>query len=154
MTSTGFGPALAAAPADRLVLEVTEHVRVEDYAALGSALRQLRLSGLRLAIDDAGAGFASLQHIVRLAPEGIKLDRTLTNHIEVDRARRALTSALISFASQTGATIVAEGIETRAEVEALRALGVAYGQGYFLGRPGPLEAADPPAVSADVLRSS
>jgi len=101
-----------------------------------------------------GPAFASLQHIVRLAPEGIKLDRTLTNHIEVDRARRALTSALISFASQTGATIVAEGIETRAEVEALRALGVAYGQGYFLGRPGPLEAADPPAVSADVLRSS
>ena len=57
VTSTGFGPALAAAPADRLVLEVTEHARVEDYAALGSALRQLRSSGLRLAIDDAGAGF-------------------------------------------------------------------------------------------------
>lgn len=154
VTSASFGPALAAAPADRIVLEVTEHAPVDDYAALGSALRRLRSRGLRLAIDDAGAGFASLQHIVRLAPDGIKLDRTLTSHIETDRARRALTSALISFASETDATIVAEGIERRSEVEALRALGVTYGQGYFLGRPGALETPNPPAIPTDGLRSS
>ena len=122
----------------RLVLEITEHARVDDYEALAKALRAMRGRGARLAIDDAGAGFASLRHILLLAPDIIKLDISLTRDIHSDRARRALASALISFASEIEATIVAEGIETQEEMDALRSLGVQYGQGYFLARPGPL----------------
>jgi len=98
----------------------------------------LRDRGIRLAIDDAGAGFSSLRHIVRLSPDFIKLDITLTRDIDADPARRALATALISFASEIGATIIAEGIETRSEFETLRALGVAFGQGFYLARPAAL----------------
>lgn len=131
----------------RVVIEVTEHAAVEDYDALDPALAGLRARGGRLAIDDAGSGYASLRHILRLAPEIIKLDITLTRNIDTDRPRRALASALCSFAAEIEAIIVAEGIETRAEVEALQALGVRYGQGYFLARPAPLE-------ELEALRSS
>lgn len=130
--------ALGAAPPDRLVIEVTEHAPVEDYERLGDALRPLRQRGTRLAVDDAGAGFASLSHILRLGPDIIKLDTTLTRDIDRDNARRALASGLIAFASEIGASIVAEGIETREELDALRALGVGYGQGYYLAKPAPL----------------
>jgi EAL domain-containing protein (putative c-di-GMP-specific phosphodiesterase class I)/CheY-like chemotaxis protein len=129
-------------PGDRIVLEVTEHARVEDYDALNEALRRLRAHGVRLAIDDAGAGFASLQHIVRLAPDFIKLDITLTRGIDADPVRRALATALITFADEIGAAIIAEGIETEEEFETLRGLGVAFGQGFYLGEPGPLPQAD------------
>lgn len=121
---------LAGYPLERIVIEVTEHAPVEDYEILNAALGNLRAQGCRLAIDDAGAGFASLRHILRLAPDVIKLDISLTRGLDHDRARRALATALISFANEIGATIVAEGIETVAEVDALRALGVAFGQGY------------------------
>jgi EAL domain-containing protein (putative c-di-GMP-specific phosphodiesterase class I) len=91
--------------------------------------------GLRLAIDDAGAGYAGLRHILRLNPNVIKLDMDLTQGIERDRARTALASAMIAFASEIGAEIIAEGIETEGELRALQALGVQRGQGYYLGRP-------------------
>ncbi|MGH2654475.1 MAG: EAL domain-containing protein [Actinomycetota bacterium] len=130
--------ALASVPPDRLVLEITEHARVDDYKALGAALRPLRSRGARLAVDDAGAGFASLSHILRLAPDIIKLDITLTRDIDSDNARRALASGLIAFAIDIGASILAEGIETAEELQTLRTLGVTLGQGYFLGRPVPL----------------
>jgi EAL domain-containing protein (putative c-di-GMP-specific phosphodiesterase class I) len=91
-----------------------------------------------LAVDDAGAGFASLRHILRLAPHFIKLDRTLIDGIEADRSRQALAAGLISFAHKIEATIIAEGIERSEEVDALRELGVDYGQGFFLARPAPL----------------
>jgi EAL domain-containing protein (putative c-di-GMP-specific phosphodiesterase class I)/AmiR/NasT family two-component response regulator len=122
----------------RIVVEVTEHARVEDYAELGDALRGLRSRGVRLAVDDAGAGFASLRHILRLEPNLIKLDMSLTRGIDADRAKRALAAGLISFAAEIDAGIVAEGIETEGELEALRGLGVVFGQGYFLARPGPV----------------
>ena len=137
-SSAELEPLLAAAPLDRLVIEVTEEAPVEDYDALAEGLAGLRGQGLRLAVDDAGAGFASLRHILRLSPDLIKLDVTLTRGVDYDPPRRALASALISFAAETGATIVAEGIESAAELAALRALGVGYGQGYHLGRPAPL----------------
>jgi EAL domain-containing protein (putative c-di-GMP-specific phosphodiesterase class I) len=133
---------LSGVPGDRIVLEVTEHARVEDYDALNQALRRLRAKGVRLAIDDAGAGFASLQHIVRLAPDFIKLDITLTRGIDADPVRRALATALITFANEIGASIIAEGIETEEEFETLRGLGVAFGQGFYLGEPGPLPQSD------------
>jgi EAL domain-containing protein (putative c-di-GMP-specific phosphodiesterase class I)/ActR/RegA family two-component response regulator len=124
--------------AERLIVEITEHAPVEDYATLTRRLARLRALGVRLAIDDVGAGFASLRHILRLAPDIIKTDMTLTRNVESDRAERALTSALISFAAKIGATVVAEGIESDAEMRALVNLGVRYGQGYHLGRPAPL----------------
>ena len=137
-TASEFISLLARVPADRVVMEVTEHAKVEDYTLLNTALADARDHGVRLAIDDAGAGFASLQHIVRLAPDFIKLDITLTRDIHLDPVRRALATALISFAREIGAAIIAEGIETRGEFETLRSLGVPFGQGFFLAPPAPL----------------
>ena len=122
----------------RVVVEVTEHARIDDYERLNVAFDRLREVGVRLAVDDAGAGFASLRHILRLAPHFIKLDRTLIDGIEADRSRQALAAGLISFADKIEATIIAEGIERSAEVEALKELGVDYGQGFFIARPAPL----------------
>ena len=126
--------------AHRLIIELTEHEPVDDYDALGSALSQLRSVGALIAIDDVGAGFASLRHILRLSPDILKLDLSLTHRIESDWGTRALTSALIDFADNTGVLIAAEGIETEGELELLRALGVDHGQGYLLGRPESLTA--------------
>lgn len=130
--------ALASLPAERIVLEVTEHTQVRDYGAIVEALKPLRRGGIRVAVDDAGAGYASLQHILHLQPDLIKLDMALTRNIALDPARRALASALITFAQDTGSRIIAEGVETSAELSTLRKLGVEKAQGYFLGKPMPL----------------
>ena len=125
----------ASAPRHRLVLEVTEHSPVRNYGELRAALAPLRDAGVKLAIDDAGAGYSSLQHIIQLKPDIIKLDIGLTHAIDSDPARRALAAALISFARETDCVIVAEGIETANELQTLTLLGIPRGQGYFLGRP-------------------
>jgi EAL domain-containing protein (putative c-di-GMP-specific phosphodiesterase class I) len=140
--------------AHRIVLEITEHARVADYEALNETLQPLRRNGLRLAVDDAGAGFASLRHILRLGPDLIKLDRSITAGIDSESASRALASALTSFAAEIGASMTAEGIETESEMEALRAMGVPQGQGYFLARPGPLplKGERSPAEAGDSLQ--
>ena len=122
-------------PASRLVLEITEHAVVNDYSHLIEALKPLRQHGVRLAIDDAGAGYASMRHILQLRPDMIKLDISLTQGIDHDPQKRAMASALIVFARETGSTIVAEGVETQSELEALRLLGANKVQGYLLGRP-------------------
>jgi EAL domain-containing protein (putative c-di-GMP-specific phosphodiesterase class I) len=131
-------PPLLQPVAKRLVVEITEHEPVEDYEALASSLQPLRDLGVRIAIDDAGAGYASLRHTLQVDPDIVKVDITLTHGIDVDRARRALASALISFADEMDMTIVAEGIETEAELRTLCDLGVRYGQGYHLAKPAPL----------------
>jgi EAL domain-containing protein (putative c-di-GMP-specific phosphodiesterase class I) len=123
----------------RVVLEITEHEAIGDYGALAEALAPLRERGLRVAVDDVGAGYASLRHALQLAPDMVKMDMSLTRDIDRDPGRRALAGALISFADETGMTIVAEGIETAVELEALRGLWVRYGQGYLLARPAPLD---------------
>jgi EAL domain-containing protein (putative c-di-GMP-specific phosphodiesterase class I)/DNA-binding NarL/FixJ family response regulator len=138
LATAGFLRLIAGSDSARVVVEITEHARINDYDSLGEALDAVRAFGVRVAIDDAGAGFASLRHILRLEPEFIKLDRTLIDGIEADRSRQALAAGLISFAEKIDATIVAEGIERPAEVEALSDLGVRYGQGYFFARPAPL----------------
>jgi EAL domain-containing protein (putative c-di-GMP-specific phosphodiesterase class I)/CheY-like chemotaxis protein len=130
--------ALLGVPAHRVVLEVTEHAPVPDYDILRHGLLPFLARGGRLAIDDAGAGFASLRHIVRLEPDIIKLDISLTRDVDTDQSRRALARALVAYAHEMGIAIVAEGIETIAELQTLEALGVSAGQGYLLGRPGPL----------------
>jgi EAL domain-containing protein (putative c-di-GMP-specific phosphodiesterase class I)/CheY-like chemotaxis protein len=132
---------LGVAPA-RVFLEITEHAPIVDYDALVCALRPLRERGVRLAIDDAGSGFASLRHILSLSPDLIKLDISLTQSIDTDTSRRALARGLISFGNEVGTHLLGEGVETAAELAALRELGVPYAQGYFLGRPGPVPPRD------------
>ena len=140
--ATAAAPALAEAleglPLDRIVLEVTEHDAVTDYEALIDSLKELRAAGLRLAVDDMGSGYANLRHILRLAPDIIKLDVELTRGIHEDTPKRALASSFANFAREIGAKIVAEGMEIKAEYETLKELGVQLGQGYYLARPGPL----------------
>ncbi|MEA2147918.1 MAG: hypothetical protein QOG59_3505 [Solirubrobacteraceae bacterium] len=140
ITSPGFLAAIAQAPPEQLVVEITEHAPVEDYARLEQTLAPLRAQGLRLAVDDAGAGFASLRHIVQLAPDIVKLDVSLTQGVEHDQVRRALARGLTSFAREAGITLLAEGIETEAQLDAWVQLGVEYGQGYHFGRPEPAAA--------------
>ena len=121
-----------------LVIEITEHAPVEDYDALAPVIDRLRQRGVRLAIDDAGAGFASMRHILRLEPDLIKLDMSITRSVDSDRKRRSLAAALISFAAESGIEVIAEGIETDSERTTLGDLGAKYGQGFLLGRPGAL----------------
>lgn len=143
--STACHPALQALlgrhALSRIVLEITEHEGVEDVTLLQAALAGLRAAGLRLAIDDAGAGYSGLQQILHLRPDIIKLDRFFVRDIEKDPTRRALAAALANFAGDVGSVLVAEGVEAEAELTALQALGFNTIQGYFLGRPAPLASA-------------
>lgn len=129
----------------RVVLELTEHAQVRDYDALRAALSFFRAKGMRLAIDDAGSGYASFQHILELRPDIIKLDRKLTTAVDSNPVKYALASALVTFATSLGARICAEGVETGSELVALQRLGVQKAQGFYLARPGPLPLSSPPA---------
>jgi EAL domain-containing protein (putative c-di-GMP-specific phosphodiesterase class I) len=131
-------PSILGQLAPRIVVEITEHEAIADYGDLMQALAALRLAGVRIAIDDAGAGFASLRHTLQIAPDIVKVDISLVRDIDKDRGRRALASALISFSDEMDMEIIAEGIETKAELDTLLELGVPYGQGFFLAKPGPL----------------
>lgn len=131
--------ALEAAPHQRIILELTEHALVDDYPALVTSLRSLRRSGLRVAIDDTGSGYSGLSHILKMAPDFIKLDRELSSGIDLDPVRRALATSLVAFAADTGAEIVAEGIETEGELIEIGGLGIRYGQGFHLGHPVPVD---------------
>jgi PAS domain S-box-containing protein len=121
-----------------LVVEITERSAVDDYAAIRSALERMG-DQMSLAVDDAGAGFSSLRHIIELSPRFVKLDMRLVRGVDTDAARQALIAGMVHFANETGCVLVAEGIETEAERRSLRRLGVNFGQGYLLGRPAPAE---------------
>jgi len=138
LCSSALQRALDDVAAERVVLELTEHVSVEDYAELEQVRGTLRSRGVRIAIDDTGAGISSLQHVIRLHPDVIKLDRSMIANLDSDPVRRALARALVELSAELGAEIVAEGIETTAELAALSRLNVPYGQGYLLGRPAAL----------------
>ena len=118
----------------RLVLELTEHDPIEDYAAIRTAVDRLG-PGVRLSVDDTGTGYASLNHVLSLRPEFVKLDRCWVHGIDADPARQALVAGLQHFASRTGAALIAEGVETVSELDALRGLHVPLAQGFLLGRP-------------------
>lgn len=122
-------------PLNRIVLELTERLAVSDYKPLLSVLAPMRRMGLRIAVDDAGSGFASMRHILHIQPEIIKLDRSLISGIDDDQGQRALGAAMVEFARQIDATLVAEGIETPEELASVARLGMTAGQGYLLGRP-------------------
>jgi diguanylate cyclase (GGDEF)-like protein len=120
-----------------LIVELTEEGLVRDLGALRADLEPLLARGIKLAVDDMGAGYSNLRQVTALGPSLVKLDRTLVDGIDSAPAQFALLDALIGYAQRTGAQIVAEGIETEAELEVLRALGVTYGQGYLLAAPAP-----------------
>lgn len=126
---------LSEQPLHKVVLEITEHEAVRSYTQLLDALAPARAAGLRLAIDDAGAGFASLQHIVELAPDIIKIDRCLVDGVSSSRSRQSVVKAFATVADDVGATLVAEGIEASADLRTVQNLGVTAAQGYLLGRP-------------------
>jgi EAL domain-containing protein (putative c-di-GMP-specific phosphodiesterase class I) len=130
-----FAATFDALPLDRIVLEITEHAAVDSYEKLTTALAPYRERGLRLAVDDAGAGHASFRHVLDLRPDIIKLDMSITRDIATDPSRHALATALTTFAHAIGIEIIAEGVETEAELQALRVIGVTKAQGYLLSRP-------------------
>lgn len=121
----------------RIVIELTERVPVEDYSALHRALGEMRSHGTQLSADDVGAGYAGFRHLLRLQPDIIKLDISLVAGIDHSHEQQALARALLTFAGDVGAQVVAEGIEEADELKVLQELGVPFGQGYLLGRPAP-----------------
>lgn len=126
-----------------VVLEITEHEEVDValYQEIARITHPLRQAGLRVAVDDAGAGYACFKHILHLSPDIIKLDISITRDIDRDFSRQALAAALVRFAESTRGRLVAEGVETEAEIDTLRQLGVGLAQGYALAKPMPLEQA-------------
>ena len=119
----------------QVTLECTEQQAIPDVEPLRRRVRQLRRAGFGVSVDDAGAGYSSFALIAALRPSTIKIDRQIVWGVAHDVAKRALVEAFVSFASRIGARLVAEGIERRADLEALVAAGVGHGQGYLLGRP-------------------
>lgn len=128
---------LEASPPDRVVIEVTEHAIIEDYDLLRAALEPLRAKGFRLAIDDAGSGYSSMSHIIKMRPDIIKLDGTVTNNILQDHAQHALTKMMVLFAGEIGARVVAEVVETAEHAGRLRELAVHTAQGWYFSKPKP-----------------
>jgi EAL domain-containing protein (putative c-di-GMP-specific phosphodiesterase class I) len=144
------GELLRSFPLARILLELSEHDQVEDYDALIAVLAPLRERGMRLAIDDVGAGFSSLRHIVLTSPDVIKLDRSIVAGVSGDPVLTTLVRSLVDFGHGCGAEVVAEGIETAEDAAALASLGVDYGQGWHYGRPGPpADLADSPPPAQD-----
>ena len=130
-----------------IVIEVTEQELPPDDEALQRTLGDLRARGARIALDDAGAGYAGLQHVVRIRPDIIKLDRSLVCGVDVDAERLALIESFAAFSARTGTALCAEGIETDGELEVLVAARVDLGQGYRLGHPGPPWASPAPRAA-------
>jgi EAL domain-containing protein (putative c-di-GMP-specific phosphodiesterase class I) len=117
-----------------MVLEITEQEPIEDYALFREIAAGLS-TAVSWAVDDAGAGYASLRHIVELRPDFVKLDRRLVSGINGDPIRQALVTGMLHFAGSIGLQIIAEGIESEAERRTLQDLGVEFGQGYLFGLP-------------------
>lgn len=130
---------LAPLPFERVVLDINEGAAADEFEEFGEAIGDLRRQGLRIALDDTGEGFVSLRHVVGISPDLIKIGLEIIRDVDTSISNQAVASALCAFASRMGATTVAEGIETEAELRELVALGVEIGQGYLFGRPQPAE---------------
>jgi diguanylate cyclase (GGDEF)-like protein len=136
-----------------IIIELTEHEVYVGDSLLANSLAQLRERGARIAIDDAGAGYAGLKQVMWVRPDIVKLDLELTRAIHSDPVRMALVESLVRFARRVGATVCAEGIEDHDDIEALANLDVPCGQGYAIGRPAPpWSQVSPPA--AETCRSA
>lgn len=123
----------------RIVVEITEHDAVNDYGVTRQALASLRAAGARIAVDDVGAGFASLRHVLLLQPDVVKLDTSLTRDVHNSARQRAIVASLVRFADEVGAVVLAEGIEVAEQVAPLVESGVTLGQGWHLGVPALVE---------------
>ena len=145
-----FSELMHTMPLERVLLELSEHDQVEDYDAVAAALAPFRAAGMRLAIDDVGAGFSSLRHIVVTDPEVIKIDRSIVAGLDTDPVLAKLVASLVEFAHGCEVAVVAEGVETAEEHAVLRRLHVDLGQGWFYGRPGPAAALARPATEAPI----
>ena len=130
----------------RLVLELTEHVQVDDHRQLSALLDRCRSVGATVALDDAGSGYSGLQQLALIRPDLVKIDRALVDHADRDEVKLALAELLGSYAGRLDAAVIAEGIERPQELEAFIRLGVPLGQGWLLGRPGPSWAALAPEL--------
>ena len=119
----------------QIVVELTEHIAVADYAALQEMITKLRRHSVRIAVDDTGSGVSSLRHILEIRPDIIKLDLMLTIGIDTDPVKQALAQALASFATRIDTPVIAEGIETAEQMQTVADLGIGLGQGFHLGRP-------------------
>ncbi len=119
-----------------VVFEITEHAPVHDYTLLMRATDLLREQGAGIAVDDAGAGYSSMRHVLALRPQFVKVDREFVAGCDRDPARLALVEAITAYAERIGAAVIAEGVETLAELQALMTLGVPFAQGYFFGEAG------------------
>jgi EAL domain-containing protein (putative c-di-GMP-specific phosphodiesterase class I) len=145
LISGPFADMLTVVPADRLVVEVTEHAAIRDQPAVKAARERLSALGIRISIDDVGAGFSGLSRILDTGADELKMDRAIVHNVDVDPVKQAMIDAFVGFCERTGFGLVAEGIETADELATLRSLGVALGQGYEIARPGPLDVLFAPA---------
>lgn len=132
--------------ASRLVIEITEHAYVLDYAPIRSTLDGLRDRGIRVAIDDLGTGHAGIKHLLEFQPDILKIDLGVVRGIRRDPRRRAVAATFVTLAFHIGASVVAEGVETAEDRDALEILGLTAGQGFHLARPAPLDALVAPAI--------
>jgi EAL domain-containing protein (putative c-di-GMP-specific phosphodiesterase class I) len=134
LVSTACRELLQRLPLERVLLELSEHDPVEDYRTLRDALAPLRAAGLRVAVDDVGAGFSSLRHIVEVRPDVLKVDRSLVHGVADDPVLRELVVSLVALARSLGADVVAEGVETSRDADVLRRAGVPAMQGWLAAR--------------------
>ncbi|MFF2888476.1 EAL domain-containing protein [Paenibacillus sp. NPDC057967] len=125
---------------NQVVFEITERSSIEDYPAVKKALQHYRNQGYQIAIDDVGAGYSSLQSIVELRPDYLKVDRSIIHHIHQDDVKAHILHTLQEVGAKLGVPLIAEGIEQEEELAALARMGIPYAQGYHLGRPGPFPA--------------
>ena len=135
--SSGFEELVSSVPGDRVVLELTEHAPVNDYDRLADAIDGLRAEGFRIAVDDVGAGYSSFRHLLTVRPDVLKIDISLCRSIESDRARQVIAASIASLGRELDATVVAEGIETPAELTTVQELGIDSAQGFYLAAPAP-----------------
>ena len=138
LLSPDFGMVFDGVDLGRIVIEVTEHARVLDYAPVRLRLDELRAAGVRVAIDDLGTGHAGLNHLLQFRPEILKVDLSIVQGVRRDRMRRAIAATFATFAAHLGAQLVGEGIESAEDQDALEILGLTAGQGFHIGRPAPL----------------
>ena len=143
LCSPAFFTCIAEHDIGRVVFELTEHTPFPEARLLAKQMAFIRERGGRIALDDVGSGFTSIRHVLALAPEFIKLDRTLVELAEHEARHRAMVRALCRFGEETGSAVIAEGVETSQQLDMLRHLGVGYGQGFLWARPGPIRGEEP-----------
>lgn len=118
-----------------IVLEITERHAITNYRVFRKIIEEYRRKGFLIAVDDAGAGYSSLESIAEIYPDFIKLDMSLIRNVDIDSIKQALLETFVQFAEKVKCKIIAEGIESEGELQTLIELGVNYGQGYYLGKP-------------------